>query len=161
MKGSRYRISSSVAATLSIVKVVWSLGEEGEDLAYSGNGSRNSASPKVELGEFYEDGPRLNELDEQLGESYEDCMELAELFFKLGESYELSQSKRGLSVEVGELTKLCAYVFQLLFQSLPRVFIESLNRLAELTKGQANRERVFSEIYCYSLASILQENDHI
>ena len=53
----------------------------------------------MELGEFYEDGLRLGELDEQLGESYEDCLELDELFFKLGESYELSHSKRGLSVE--------------------------------------------------------------
>ena len=41
------------------------------------------------LGEFYEDGLRLDELDERLGESYEDCLELDELFFKLGESYEL------------------------------------------------------------------------
>ena len=76
------------------------------DLAYSGNGSKDSASPKVELGEFYADGLRLGELDEQLGESYEDCLELAELFFKLGESYELSQSKRGLSVE-GSTLRTC------------------------------------------------------
>ena len=61
-------------------------------------GRRDSASPKVELGEFYEDGLRLGELDEQLGESYEDCLELDELFFKLGESYELLLSKRGLSI---------------------------------------------------------------
>ena len=60
----------------------------------------------MELGEFYVDGPRLGELDEQLGESYEDCLELAELFFKLGESYELSQSKRGLSVE-GSTLRTC------------------------------------------------------
>ena len=53
----------------------------------------------MELGEFYEDGLRLGELDEQLGESYEDCLELDELFFKLGESYELLLSKRGLGVE--------------------------------------------------------------
>ena len=52
-------------------------------------GRRDSASPKVELGEFYEDGLRLGELDEQLGESYEDCLVLDELFFKLGELYEL------------------------------------------------------------------------
>ena len=48
------------------------------DLAYSGNGSKDSASPKVELGEFYEDGRRLGEFEEQLGEYYEDCLELAE-----------------------------------------------------------------------------------
>ena len=53
----------------------------------------------MELSEFYEDGLRLDELDEQLDESYEDCLELDELFFKLGESYELVLSKRGLSVE--------------------------------------------------------------
>ena len=47
-------------------------------LAYSGSGSKDSASPKVELGEFYEDGRRLGEFEEQLGESYEDCLELAE-----------------------------------------------------------------------------------
>ena len=41
-------------------------------------GRRNSASPKVELGEFYEDGRRLGEFEEQLGESYEDFLELAE-----------------------------------------------------------------------------------
>ena len=46
-------------------------------------------SPKGELGEFYEDGPRLSELDEQLGESFEDCLVLDELFFKLGDSYQL------------------------------------------------------------------------
>ena len=58
-----------------------------------GNGSRDSASPKVELGEFYEYGLRLGELDEQLGESYEDCLVLDELFFKLDELYEqLSES---------------------------------------------------------------------
>ena len=57
-------------------------------------GRRDSASPKVELGEFYEDGLRLGELDEQLGESYEDCLELDELFLKLGKSYELLLSKR-------------------------------------------------------------------
>ena len=54
-----------------------------------GNGSRDSASPKVELGEFYEYGLRLGEVDEQLGESYEDYLVLDELFFKLGELYEL------------------------------------------------------------------------
>ena len=51
-----------------------------------GNESRDSASPKVELGEFYEDGLRLGELDEQLGESYEDCLVLDELFIQLAES---------------------------------------------------------------------------
>ena len=60
----------------------------------------------MELGEFYEDGPRLGELDEQLGESYEDCLELAELFFKLGESYELLLSKRSLGVE-GPTLRIC------------------------------------------------------
>ena len=49
------------------------------DLAYSGNGSKDSASPKVELGEFFEDGLRLDELDEQLDESDEDCHKLDEL----------------------------------------------------------------------------------
>ena len=73
-----------------------------------GNGSRDSVSPKVELGEFYEYGLRLGELDEQLGESYEDCLELDEWFFKLGESYELSLSKRGLSVE-GPTLRICTW----------------------------------------------------
>ena len=77
------------------------------DLAYSGNGSKDSASPKVELGEFYEDGRRLGELDEQLGESYEDCLEFAELFFKLGESYEHPQITRGLRIE-GSTLRTCA-----------------------------------------------------
>ena len=58
---------------------IWSVWEES---------GRDSASSKSGLGEFYEDGLRLDELDEQLGESYEDCLELDELFFKLGESYE-------------------------------------------------------------------------
>ena len=43
----------------------------------------------MELGEFYEDGLRLGELDKQFCEYYEDCLELDELFFKLSESYEL------------------------------------------------------------------------
>ena len=61
-------------------------------------GPRESASPKVELGEFYEGGLRLDELDEQLGESYEDFLVLDELFFKLGELYELLLCTKGLSV---------------------------------------------------------------
>ena len=60
----------------------------------------------MELGEFYEDGLRLGELDEQLSESYEDCLELNEWFFKLSESYDLSLSKRGLSVE-GPTLRIC------------------------------------------------------
>ena len=51
-------------------------------------GRKDSACPKVELGEFYEDGLRL-------GDSYEDCLELDELFFKLGKSDELVLSERG------------------------------------------------------------------
>ena len=61
-------------------------------------GRRDSASPKAELGEFYEDGLRLGELEEKLGESYQECLVLDELFFKLGESDELLLSERGLSV---------------------------------------------------------------
>ena len=71
-----------------------------------GNGSRDSASPKVELGEFYEYGLRLGELDEQLGESYEDCLVLDELFLKLGEYDELLLSERGLSVG-GPTLRIC------------------------------------------------------
>ena len=52
----------------------------------------------MELGEFYEDGLRVSELEEQLGESYEDCLVLDELFFKLGELYELLLCTKGLSV---------------------------------------------------------------
>ena len=48
------------------------------DLAYSGKGSKDSASPKAELNESYEDGHRLGEFEEQLDESYEDFLELAE-----------------------------------------------------------------------------------
>ena len=55
---------------------------------WEGSG-RDSASSKSRLGEFYEDGLRLDELDEQLGESFEDFLVLDELFFKLGESYKL------------------------------------------------------------------------
>ena len=76
---------------------IWSVWEMGRS---------DSASPKVELVEFYEDGLRLDELDEQLGESYDDFQELNELFFKLGESYELLLSKRGLSVE-GPTLRIC------------------------------------------------------
>ena len=72
-------------------------------------GHRDSTSPKVEVGEFYVDGLRLDELDEQLGESYEDFLELDELFFKLGESYELLLSKRGLSVESPTL-RICTRI---------------------------------------------------
>ena len=60
-------------------------------------GRRDSTSPKVELGEFYEDGLRLGELDEQLGKSYEDCLVLDELFFELGELHELLLCMKGLS----------------------------------------------------------------
>ena len=52
-------------------------------LAYMEIGSRDTASPKVELGDFYEDGLRLGELEEQLSESYEDFLVLDELFIQL------------------------------------------------------------------------------